>query len=121
MAVLRYKDENGVYHDIVGIIVQNEVVQATGTSTTAVMSQNAVTNVLSGKADLSATVSDVAYDSSTGKLKKTVNGETTNVCDVVTAGFRMEYNSTTGIKSLTPIGGATGAFNNSTGIKSITF
>lgn len=53
MAVLRYKDENGVYHDIVGINVQSEVVQTTGTSTTAVMSQNAVTNALSGKADSS--------------------------------------------------------------------
>lgn len=73
------------------------------------------------KADKTATVSDVTYDSLTGKLKKTINGTSTNVCDVVTSGFRMEYNPTTGIKSLTPVGGATGAFDNSTGIKSITF
>lgn len=76
---------------------------------------------ISGKADKSATVSDVTYDSSTGKLKKTINGTTTNVCDVVTSGFKMEYSSTTGIKALTPVGGATGAFNDSTGIKAITF
>lgn len=76
---------------------------------------------ISGKADKSETVSDVIYDSSTGKLKKTINGTTTNVCDVVTSGFGIQYNSQTGIKTLTPVGGATGAFNDNTGIKAITF
>lgn len=76
---------------------------------------------LAGKSDKTSTVSDVTYDSATGELKKTINGTTTKVCDVVTSGFRMEYSSSTGIKSLTPVGGAVGAFNNSTGIKAITF
>lgn len=76
---------------------------------------------LGGKADKASTVSDVTYDSSTGKLNKTINGTTTNICDVVTSGFRIEYSSSTGIKSLTPVGGAVGAFDNSTGIKAITF
>ena len=66
-------------------------------------------------------VSNVTYDSATGELKKTINGTTTKVCDVVTSGFKMEYSSSTGIKSLTPVGGAVGAFDNSTGIKAITF
>ena len=44
MAVLKYKDGDGNYQEIVGINVQNEVVQATGSSTTAVMSQKAVTD-----------------------------------------------------------------------------
>ena len=38
MAVLKYKDGDGNYQEIVGINMQNEVVQTTGTSTTAVMS-----------------------------------------------------------------------------------
>lgn len=66
-------------------------------------------------------VADVTYDSTTGELKKTINGTPTKVCDVVTSGFKMEYSSSTGIKSLTPVGGAVGAFDNSTGIKAITF
>ena len=44
MAVLKYKDGDGNYQEIVGINVQNEVVQTTGNSTTAVMSQKAVTD-----------------------------------------------------------------------------
>ena len=66
-------------------------------------------------------VSEVSYDSATGELRRTKNGTTTKVCDVVTSGFKMEYSSSTGIKSLTPVGGAVGAFDNSTGIKAITF
>lgn len=76
---------------------------------------------LAGKSDKTSTVSNVTYDSATGELKKTINGTTTKVCDVVTSGFKMEYSSSTGIKSLTPVGGAVGAFDNSTGIKAITF
>ena len=66
-------------------------------------------------------VANVAFDSASGKLKKTVDGVATDICDVVTSGFKMEYSSSTGIKSLTPVGGAVGAFDNSTGIKAITF
>lgn len=44
MAVLKYKDGDGNYQEIVGINVQNEVVQTTGQSTAAVMSQKAVTD-----------------------------------------------------------------------------
>ena len=67
------------------------------------------------------TVSDVTFDPSSGELRRTKNGTTSKVCDVVTSGFKMEYSSSTGIKSLTPVGGATGAFNDSTGIKAIAF
>lgn len=66
-------------------------------------------------------VADVAYDSQTGKIQKTIDGKTTDICNVVTSGFKMEYSSSTGIKSLTPVGGAVGVFDNSTGIKAITF
>lgn len=57
MPTLKYKDSNGNYQPIVGINVQNEIVQTTGTSTTAVMSQDAVTDELTGKADKATTLS----------------------------------------------------------------
>jgi hypothetical protein len=121
MAVLRYKDENGVYQDLVGINVQNEVVQTTGTSTTAVMSQNAVTNTLSGKADKTATVSSVTYDSSANMLKQTINGVTTDITPIVQSGFVPQFNGITGIMELNPVGGATIAPNATTGIIEMTF
>lgn len=71
------------------------------------------------KTELEAEIEHISY--SNGALNKTVGGNTTKICDVVTSGFKMEYSSSTGIKSLTPVGGAVGAFNNSTGIKAITF
>lgn len=71
------------------------------------------------KTELEAEIEHISY--SNGALNKTVGGNTTKICDVVTSGFKMEYSSSTGIKSLTPVGGATGAFNDSTGIKAITF
>lgn len=77
--------------------------------------------MLSAKADKTATVSSVTYDSSANMLKQTINGVTTNITPVVQSGFVPQFNSTTGIKSLTPVGGAVGAFDNSTGIKAITF
>lgn len=70
---------------------------------------------ISGKADKTATVSDVIYDQSTGKLKKTVNGTTTNVCDVVTSGFRIIADNTTGYDTLTAFGSASITPNDSTG------
>lgn len=55
MAVLKYKDENGNYQTVVGVnVVQNEVVQATGQSTTAVMSQKASTDSFYTKAQVDA-------------------------------------------------------------------
>ena len=76
---------------------------------------------LAKKADKSATVSDVTFDSTTGKLKKTINGTTTNVCDVVTSGFHISYNTTTGLKTVAAIGAATVAHNTTTGITEYVF
>lgn len=58
MAVLKYKDENGNYQDIVGLNVQNEVVQTTGNSTTAVMSQKAVSDLVPAQASSSNQLAD---------------------------------------------------------------
>lgn len=46
MAVIKYKDANGNWQTVVGVVIQNEVVQTTGNSETAVMSQKAVTEEL---------------------------------------------------------------------------
>jgi len=90
----------------------------------AVLRYDAESNDNSGAYEIVSLLSpseEVTYNSQTGKLQKTIDGTTTDICDVVTSGFKMEYSSSTGIKSLTPVGGAVGAFNNSTGIKAITF
>ena len=46
MPALKYKDSNGQFKTIVGYTVKNDVVQTTGSSTTSVMSQSAVTEVI---------------------------------------------------------------------------
>lgn len=76
---------------------------------------------ISGKADKSATVSNISYDSATGKLKKTINGTTTDVCDVVQSGFVPTFNPTTGIVNMAPVGGATIAPNSTTGLIEMNF
>ncbi len=76
---------------------------------------------ISGKADVATTVTDVSYDSSTGKLKKTINGTTSDVCSVVQSGFIPEFNGSTGIMNLNPVGGATIVPNSSTGLIEMTF
>jgi len=83
-------------------------------------SQASAQNQLADKAFVNssiatATVSDVSYDQSTGKLKKTANGTTTNVCDVVTSGFRIIADDTTGYDTLTAFGSASITPNDSTG------
>jgi hypothetical protein len=48
MPALKYKDSNGQFKTIVGYTVKNDVVQTTGSSTTSVMSQSAVTELVDG-------------------------------------------------------------------------
>lgn len=66
-------------------------------------------------------VSNVTYDSATGELKKTINGTTTKVCDVVTSGFVPTFNGSTGIMIMTPVGGASIAPNPTTGLIEMNF
>lgn len=87
----------------------------------ALPSMAELTTLLNGKADKTATVSDVTYDSSTGKLKKTINGTTTNVCDVVASGFRLTHNNETGADVFEAIGTATFTHNDETGADSFVF
>ena len=80
-----------------------------------------MTTALAAKADKTATVADVTFDANTGELKKTVNGTTTKVCDVVQSGFVPTFNGTTGIVTMTPVGGATIAPNPTTGLIEMNF
>lgn len=94
--LLRY---NGTQWDVVGVLDQD----------------------LSGKADVSSTVSNVSYDSATGKLRQTINGQTTDITDVVKSGFVPTFNSETGIMTMTPKGAATIAPDAQTGLIQMTF
>ena len=73
------------------------------------------------KSDKTATVSNVSYNSSTGKLQKTINGTTSDVCPVVTAGILLTENDTTGYDDLTPVGGAVIEENDTTGVDNFEF
>ena len=64
---------------------------------------------------------DINYDSNTGKLKKTVNGTTSDVCDVVTSGFSLMEDDATGIDTLGAIGGATISDDNTNGLDVMNF
>lgn len=57
----------------------NIIVQSTGQNTDKVMSQKAVTDALGNKVDKSAGVTGVSYDTGEKKLKKTINGTTSEV------------------------------------------
>lgn len=78
MATLKYKDSNGNYQPIVGVNVQNQVVQTTGQSTTAVMSQKAVSDLVPAQASSSNQLAD----------KDFVNSSITTA----TATYRGSYN-----------------------------
>ena len=76
---------------------------------------------MSKKADKTATVSNVSFNSSTGKLQKTVNGSTTDVCDVVNSGFRITEDDTNGIDTFTAVGQATITDDNTNGLDIMNF
>ena len=73
------------------------------------------------KSDKSSTVSDVTFDGSTSKLKKTVNGQTTDVCSIAQGGYRIIEDNTNGIDELSAIGGATITDDNTNGLDVLTF
>lgn len=73
--------------------------------------------LLNSKSDKTSTVSNVSYDSESGKLQETINGTTTDVCDVISKGFTVEYSN--GVLNLITIGGATAV--NDEGTLKLTF
>ena len=77
----------------------------------------AVDTTIDSKSDKTATVSNVSYNSETGKLQKTINGSTSDVVDIVNSGFRFEFSN--GILNLIPIGTATVSVTN--GVLNLTF
>ena len=78
MPTLKYKDGDGNYQSLVGLNVQNQVVQTTGQSTTAVMSQKAVSDLVPAQASPSNQLAD----------KDFVNSSITTA----TATYRGSYN-----------------------------
>lgn len=66
-------------------------------------------------------VSNVAFDSASGKLKKTVDGVATDICDVVTSGFRITQDDANGIDVITAVGSATVTEDNTNGIDNFNF
>ena len=84
MAILKYKDENGNYQPIVGVNVQNEVVQTTGQSTTAVMSQKAVSDLIPAQASASNQLADKDFvNSSVSTATAEIKGNATSACDTL--------------------------------------
>ena len=83
--------------------------------------QKLKTDVIDNKADKTDTVSSVSYDSSTGKLRQTVNGTTTDVVSVVNSGFSLTEDDTNGLDTITAIGTATITDDDTNGLDVMTF
>lgn len=66
-------------------------------------------------------VSNVSYNSSTGKLQQTKNGQTSDIVNVVNSGFKVTHNNTTGADEFEAIGTATFVHDNTTGADKLTF
>lgn len=73
--------------------------------------------LLNNKSDKTDTVSNVSYDSESGKLQETINGTTTDIVNIVNSGFRFEFND--GVLNLIPVGTATATVTN--GVLNLTF
>lgn len=73
------------------------------------------------KADRSATVAHVDYNSNTKKLSQTVDGVTTEICSVVNGGLASSFDSTTGIVYIVSVGETSVAPNADTGYIVMTF
>jgi len=70
---------------------------------------------------LQGKVDDVTFDPSTGELFRTKNGTSAKVCDVVTSGFRITTDETTGTDIFTAVGGATVTHDDTTGADVFSF
>lgn len=66
-------------------------------------------------------VNNVAYNSSTGKLTMVKNSVSSDIVSIVTNGFALTTNESTGIDTFTAIGSATITVNDTTGVDTFTF
>jgi hypothetical protein len=83
MPTLKYKDSDGNYQSLVGLNVQNQVVQTTGQSTTAVMSQKAVSDLVPAQASPSNQLADKNFvNSSISTATATYQGSYNLVSDL---------------------------------------
>ena len=67
------------------------------------------------------TVTDVSFNANTGKLQKTVNGQTSDITTIVNSGFSLTEDDTNGIDILTAIGSATITDDNTNGLDILNF
>ena len=67
------------------------------------------------------TVGDVTFDPSTGELRRTKNGISAKVCDIVTSGFNITQDDTNGIDVITAVGSATVTEDDTNGIDNFNF
>lgn len=91
---------SGSYNDLLnkptipaGVIVDNTITQ---NSTNPVRS-SAIYAALASKSDVSSTVTDISYSSSTKKIQKTINNSTTDVVTLSTVATSGLYGDLTGI------------------------
>lgn len=73
------------------------------------------------KTEVEAEIEHITFDSNTNKLKKTVDGVTSNLCDVVTSGFRITQDDVNGIDTFTAVGTSTITEDNANGIDEFDF
>ena len=66
-------------------------------------------------------VGNVSYNSSTGKLQKTIDGTTSDVVTIVTSGFSLTEDDVNGLDTLAPIGSAAITDDNNNGLDILTF
>ena len=71
------------------------------------------------EAFFSGEMESISY--SNGELKKTVGGSTSKICDVVTSGFRLTHNNTTGADQFEAIGSAQITEDDTNGYDEFTF
>ena len=67
------------------------------------------------------TVTNVSYNSSTGKLQQTKDGTTSDVVSIVNSGFALTEDDVNGLDTLTAIGTATITEDDTNGLDTLTF
>lgn len=104
-----------------GAALAADVIQAGDIVTMQYSTQYHIISIERNIPDITRAVTDVSYDSSTGKLRKTVNGTATDVVSIVNSGFAVSNDETTGTDTFTVLGSATVAHDDTTGADVFTF
>ncbi len=73
------------------------------------------------KTEIEAEMESISYNSTTGKLQKTIGGQTTDIVSIVNSGFHLTNDETTGTDTFTAIGQATITVDNVNGTDEFSF